>query len=92
MAIRTGEQLLQSLRDRRQLFIDGDRVDDVTTDPRFAAAARSLAQLYDMQHDPALIDRMTFLSPTGGERAGLTFIKAKGAATGGLRPPSRRLP
>ena len=32
MAIRTGEQLLQSLRDGRQLFIDGERVEDVTTD------------------------------------------------------------
>ena len=60
MAIRTREQLLQSLRDDRQLFIDGDRVKDVTTDPRFAAAAQSLAELYDMQHDPALIGRMTF--------------------------------
>jgi aromatic ring hydroxylase len=55
MAIRTGEQLLESLRDRRQLFINGDRVEDVTADPRFAAAARSLAGLYDMQHDPALV-------------------------------------
>ena len=36
MAIRTGEELLQSLRDDRLLFIDGERVGDVTTDPRFA--------------------------------------------------------
>ena len=43
MAIRRGEQLLQSLRGGRQLFIDGDRVEDVTTDRRFAAAAQSLA-------------------------------------------------
>src|SRR5437660_7893429 len=78
MAIRTGEQLLQSLRDGRQLFIDGNRVEDVTADPRFAAAARSLAQLYDMQHDPALIDRMTFLSPTSGEPVGLSFGSALG--------------
>ena len=77
MAIRSGEQLLQSLRDGRQMFIDGDRVGDVTTDPRFATAARSLAQLYDMQHDPALIDRMTFLSPTSGERVGLSFIEPR---------------
>ena len=54
MAIRRGEQLLRSLRDGRQLFIDGDRAKDVTTDPRLAAAALSLAGLYDMQHDPAL--------------------------------------
>jgi len=56
MGIRTGEELLQSLRDGRQLFIDGERVGDVTTDPRFAAAARSLAHLYDIQHGPSLID------------------------------------
>jgi hypothetical protein len=54
MGTRTGEELLESMRDGRQLFIDGYRVEDVTTDPRFGAAARSLAQLYDMQHNPAL--------------------------------------
>ena len=32
MPIRTGKQLLESLRDGRQLFIDGERVADVTTD------------------------------------------------------------
>jgi 4-hydroxyphenylacetate 3-monooxygenase len=77
MGIRTGSELLQSLRDDRRLFIDGERVEDVTTDPRFAGAARSLAELYDMQHDPALIDRMTFPSPTSGERVGLSFIEPR---------------
>ena len=77
MSIRTGKQLLQSLRDDRQLFIDGERIADVTTDPRFAAAAESLAALYDMQHDAALIDCMTFLSPTSGERVGLSFIEPR---------------
>jgi 4-hydroxyphenylacetate 3-monooxygenase len=75
MGTRTGEELLESMRDGRQLFIDGHRVEDVTTDPRFGAAARSLAQLYDMQHDAALVDRMTFISPTSGERVGLSFIE-----------------
>src|SRR4029077_17796160 len=75
MAIRTGEELLQSLRDDRLLFIDGERVGNVTTDPRFAGAARSLARLYDMQHDPSLVEQMTFRSPTSGERAGLSFIE-----------------
>jgi len=75
VGIRKGEELLQSLRDDRQLFIDGERVKDVTADPRLAAAAQSLAALYDMQHDPALIERMTFPSPTSGERVGLSFIE-----------------
>ena len=75
MGIRTGKELLESLRDDRALFIDGERVTDVTTDPRFGGAAQSLAALYDIQHDPALIDRMTFLSPSSGERVGLSFIE-----------------
>jgi 4-hydroxyphenylacetate 3-monooxygenase len=75
MGIRTGKELLESLRDDRALFIDGERVQDVTADPRFAGAARSLAELYDMQHDPALVERMTFRSPTSGERVGLSFIE-----------------
>ena len=33
MGIRTGRELLESLRDGRQLFIDGERVEDVTSDP-----------------------------------------------------------
>jgi len=77
MGIRTGKELLESLPDGRQLFIDGERVGDVTTDPRFAAAARSLAELYDMQHDAALTDRMTFPSPTSGGRVGLSFIEPR---------------
>ncbi len=77
MGIRTGEELLESLRDDRQLFIDGERVRDVTADPRFAEAARSLAALYDMQHDAALTERMTFRSPTSGERVGLSFIEPR---------------
>jgi 4-hydroxyphenylacetate 3-monooxygenase len=77
MGIRTGAGLLQSLQDGRQLFIDSDRVGDVTTDPRFAAAAQSLAELYQMQHKPALIDRMTFSSPISGERVGLSFIEPR---------------
>jgi len=77
MGIRTGKELLESLQDGRQLFIDGERVGDVTTDPRFAAAARSLAELYDMQHDPALVERMTFPSPASGQRVGLSFIEPR---------------
>ena len=77
MGIRTGKELLESLRDDRAVFIDGERVKDVTADPRLAGAARSLAELYDMQHEAALVDRMTFSSPTSGERVGLSFIEPR---------------
>jgi 4-hydroxyphenylacetate 3-monooxygenase len=77
MAIRTGTQFLEAIRDDRRIFIDGERVADVTRDRRLAGAARTLAELYDMQHDPALADRMTFPSPSSGGRVGLSFIEPR---------------
>jgi 4-hydroxyphenylacetate 3-monooxygenase len=42
------------LRDGREVWIDGDRVSDVTTHPAFRNAARSVARMYDALHDPDL--------------------------------------
>ena len=77
MAIRTGAQFLESLRDGRRIHIDGELVADVTRDPRFAGAAQSVAALYDMQCDPALRARMTFASPQTGAPVGLSFLVCK---------------
>ena len=74
MGIRTGKQFLEGLRDDREIWIDGERVEDVTTDPRFAGAAQTLAELFDMQHEPALKEKMTYASPTTGDPVGLSFI------------------
>jgi 4-hydroxyphenylacetate 3-monooxygenase len=74
MPIRTGDQFLAGLRDDRRIFIDGERVADVTTDPRFAGAAQTMAELYDMQHEAGLHARMTFASPSSGDPVGLSFI------------------
>jgi 4-hydroxyphenylacetate 3-monooxygenase len=48
----TGKEYLESLRDGREVYIDGARVEDVTTHPAFRNAARSIARLYDTLHDP----------------------------------------
>ena len=40
MPIRTGEAYLASLRDGRQIWIDGALIPDVTTDRRLAGAAQ----------------------------------------------------
>ncbi|MGB8361170.1 MAG: 4-hydroxyphenylacetate 3-hydroxylase family protein [Acidimicrobiia bacterium] len=48
----TGDEYLESLRDGRQVYIDGERVEDVTTHPAFRNSARSIARLYDALHDP----------------------------------------
>ena len=75
MPARTGAQYLQGLRDRpRDVWIGGERVEDVTSHPAFRNGARSIADLYDMQHDPDLRDEMTYVSPTSGDRVGLSFL------------------
>jgi 4-hydroxyphenylacetate 3-monooxygenase len=51
VAVLTGEQYLESLRDGREVWIDGERVPDVTTHPAFRNATRSIARLYDAMHD-----------------------------------------
>ena len=38
MGIRTGAEFLAGLRDGRTLYMDGERIDDVTRDPRLPAA------------------------------------------------------
>ncbi|MFP6636039.1 MAG: 4-hydroxyphenylacetate 3-hydroxylase N-terminal domain-containing protein, partial [Dehalococcoidia bacterium] len=75
MPVRTGEQYLAGLRDRpREVHHRGQKVDDVTTFPGLANGARSIASLYDMQHDPKLRGDMTYTSPTSGDPVGLSFI------------------
>jgi 4-hydroxyphenylacetate 3-monooxygenase len=78
MGIRTGADYLERLRDDgREVWCDGERIADVTTDPRFAGGARTQAELYDLQNRPDLIDRMTYISPTSGDRVGLSFIQPR---------------
>ena len=75
MAARTGKQYLSGLREQeREVWLDGERVRDVTAHPGLKNGARAIASLYDMQHDPKLRDEMTYVSPSSGERVGLSFI------------------
>jgi 4-hydroxyphenylacetate 3-monooxygenase len=65
--MRSGSDYLHSLRDGRHVFVDGERVKDVTEHPAFRQAARSIAALFDVAADPTLRERMTFPSPKTGE-------------------------
>jgi 4-hydroxyphenylacetate 3-monooxygenase len=64
---RTGQEYLEGLRDGRAVYLDGARVEDVTTHPAFAQSARSVARLYDIASDPANADVMLADSPYGSE-------------------------
>ncbi|MCL6553851.1 MAG: 4-hydroxyphenylacetate 3-monooxygenase, oxygenase component, partial [Firmicutes bacterium] len=75
MGARTGQQYLEALRAHPpELWIGGERVADPTTHPAFRHVTGSIAALYDMQHDPALCEEMTYVSPSSGERVGLSFL------------------
>jgi len=65
--MRTGADYLRSLKDGRRVFLDGERVEDVTAHPAFREAARSIANLYDIAAAPELRERMTFVSPKTGK-------------------------
>jgi len=65
--MRTGAEYLRSLKDGRRVFLDGERVKDVTAHSAFREAARSIANLYDIAAAPELCERMTFISPKTGK-------------------------
>jgi 4-hydroxyphenylacetate 3-monooxygenase len=63
---RSGDDYVQGLRDGRTVLFNGERVADVTTHRAFAAAIRTVAQLYDLANDPSSRDLMTYPSPRDG--------------------------
>src|SRR5690349_17800444 len=78
MPARTGRQYLNGLREQeREVWINGERVKDVTTHPGLAGGARAIAALYDMQFDPKYKGEMTYTSPTTGDQVGLSFINPR---------------
>lgn len=68
--IKTGAQHIESLRDGREVFINGEKAGDVTTHPAFRNSIRTIGRLYDFQARPENRELMTFEIPgSGGERA-----------------------
>ncbi|MFD1260612.1 4-hydroxyphenylacetate 3-monooxygenase, oxygenase component [Entomomonas asaccharolytica] len=61
----TGAEFLESLRDGREIYIYGDKVEDITTHPAFRNAAASVAKLYDALHDPETKDELCWETDTG---------------------------
>jgi 4-hydroxyphenylacetate 3-monooxygenase len=76
MGARTGAQYLRDLDETpRELWIDGTRITSrVTEHPAFRHIAKTIAGLYDLQHDPAMREQMTYPSPTTGDPVGLSFL------------------
>jgi 4-hydroxyphenylacetate 3-monooxygenase oxygenase component len=54
MGARTGDEFLKGLRaTAREIWVDGERIADVTSHPKLTGAAHTLAGMFDRQHEYA---------------------------------------
>jgi 4-hydroxyphenylacetate 3-monooxygenase len=77
MPVTNAKKYLSSLQDDREIYIDGERIKDVTKDYRFIGAAETMAELLQMQHDPDLSDTLTYSSPSSGDKVGMSHIQPR---------------
>jgi 4-hydroxyphenylacetate 3-monooxygenase oxygenase component len=77
MSLRQGGAFLESLRDGREIWLDGERVRDVTAHPLLRGAALTIAELYAMQHRPDRSDQLSFVLDGSGERVGYSHIQPR---------------
>jgi aromatic ring hydroxylase len=66
--LRTAEQYLESLRDGREIYLDGERVDDVTTHASLRRCAHSFSESYAVQNSTEYMEMFTYKSPNGDLR------------------------
>ena len=82
MPARTGAEFLDRLAGARtHVEIQGETLTGgVAAHPAFRNVVRSYAELYDMQHDPAYRDVLTYPSPSTGEPVATSFLMPRTAA------------
>jgi len=71
MALKTPEEFKESLRDGRVVYIDGEKVDDVTTHPKLKTAVDTAAFDYEMAEMPEFRD----LAVVNDEKTGEPFCR-----------------
>ena len=88
MAARSGSEFLERLSAARvHVEIQGETLTGgVAGHPAFRNVVRSYAELYDMQHDPAFRDILTYPSPATGEPVATSFLHAKNPRGSGQAP------
>ena len=65
--IKTGAEYRASLQDGRQVWMNGERVKDVTTHPAFKPVVDIRARIYDLAHEKATAPAMTYVDEATGE-------------------------
>jgi 4-hydroxyphenylacetate 3-monooxygenase len=73
IAARTGKQFLDGLHgDAREIWLNGEKITHPLDHPQLAAAARTMAAVFDLQHERA--DEMLVPSPDDGRLVNATHI------------------
>ena len=70
----TGARYIESLKDGREVWLDGEKVPDVTVHPALSGIVHELARIYDLQHSGEYREQMTFVSPDTGNRCSLSWL------------------
>ena len=76
----TGDEYIESLRDGREVWIHGERVEDVTTHPAFRNPIRMVARLYDSLHSGPHKERVTCPTDTGNGGVTMPFFRTATSA------------
>ena len=87
--LKTGKEHLESLRDGRRVYIGGERVDDVTRHPAFAAAAQTVAAIYDMKRASENLEITSY--EEDGERYSSYYLRPRSAEDLGKRTLTHKL-
>jgi len=74
MPARTGQDYRQALqRMTSSIFLNGQCVQRVVDEPVFTGTIQSVAELYDLQHEPRYRDFMLYTSPSSGQPVHVSF-------------------
>ena len=71
--LRTGDEYRESIRDGREVWMNGERIADVTTHPAFKPLVDVRARIYDMAHDPDTRATMTYVDEESGELSAIAL-------------------
>lgn len=65
MTLMTGDEYRESLNDGREVYVDGERVENVAEHPAFEPIVNAKARMYDMGHEARYADVCTATLPDG---------------------------
>src|SRR3989449_10541680 len=83
--VRTGATYVAALRDGRAVYLDGERVKDVTSHPAFAEPIRRIAEIYDHARSAEADPALTFADPATGRRPSHMWLVPRSAEDLGAR-------